>query len=383
MQTSHNHTCSGRQIRQTPATVLILLTLGLVVLMSTVTLAQQTSIPGLPGSHATATSGNTVNDIKPGSVLFYNYYVSDSLSSTIDTRISITNTNPTSSVTVHIFMVDSITCTIADFFVCLTQNQTVTFIVSDIDPDTAGYVLAVAVDSLGRPTSFNYLAGEEFVVAPTGHRFGLSAVAAARLDGAYVSSPTNSDIVTSTLFFNGSQYDYLPQSLMLDSFPSQTAAPGLSLGDTRLYLYSPLHSLVVPGRNFSGNLFFLIFNDNENGFSGQLPLSCYLASDKQRISSVRTVPNLGSVVPAGRTGWARFYAVGTMTIPSDVTGGQKVLDGTPLLGATATRIGSFNGGHNLRFLTTFVQGFSITIPVISPPECDSSDYIPAGNGSSI
>lgn len=383
MQTSHNHICAGRTVRHLTSVNHIFFAVCLAVLMSPAAFAQVTTIAGLPGDHKVATTGNTVNDIKTGSVLFYNHYISDSLSSTIDTRVSITNTHPTSSVTVHVFMIDSITCTTADFFVCLTRNQTVTFLVSDLDPDTSGYLLAVAVDSLGRPTSFNYLAGEQYVVAPTGHRFGLSAVAAARLDGSSFSSPINSDGVTSTLFFNGSQYDYLPQSVMLDSFPSQTSAPGLSIGDTRLYLYSPLNNLVTAGSRFSGNVFFLIFDDEENGFSGQLPLSCYLASDKQRISSVRTVPNLGSVVPAGRTGWARFYSIGSLTITSNVTGGQKTLDGVPLLGATATRVAAFNGGHNLRYLTTFVQGFSITIPVISPPECDATGYVPTGNGSSI
>lgn len=383
MQTSHKHNRAGRSARCLLAAASAFLVLGLTVLLSPAALAQPTMIAGLPGNHQTATTGNMVSDIKPGSVLFYNYYTSDSLSSTIDTRVSITNTHPISSVTVHIFMVDSITCGIADFFVCLSRNQTVTFLVSDVDPDTAGYLLAVAVDSLGRPTSFNFLAGEEFVVAPTGHRFGLSAVAAARLDGSAVSSPLNSDIVTSTLFFNGSQYDYLPQALMLDSFPSQTSAPGLSIGDTRLYLYNPLNNLVSTGGRFSGSLFFLVFDDQENGFSGQLPLSCYLASDKQRISSVRTVPNLGSVVPPGRTGWARFYSIGTLSVASNTTGGQKSLEGVPLIGAVATRMGAYNGGHNLRFLTSFVQGFSITIPVISPPECTTSEYAPTESGSSI
>jgi len=383
MQTSHIHPRPGTLARHGSLALLVFIAIIIATLMSPTVLAQQTTIAGLPGNHQIATTGNMVNDTKPGSVLFYNYYISDALSSTIDSRISITNTHPTSSVTVHIFMVDSTTCGIADFFVCLSRNQTVTFLVSDLDPDTAGYIVAVAVDSLGRPTSFNFLAGEEYVVSPTGHRFGLSAVAAARLDGSIASSPINSDVITSTLFFNGLQYDYLPQALMLDSFPSQTSAPGLSLGDTRLYLYSPLHNLVTGTSGFAGSLFFLIFDDMENGFSGQLPLFCYLSSDKQRISSVRTAPNLASVVPPGRTGWARFYSLGSLTVASNTSGGQKVLDGVPLMGAVATRMGSYNGGHNMRYLTTFAQGFSITIPITSPPECTDGDYIPPALGSSI
>jgi len=345
------------------------------------------NLPGLPGNsdalrRASLTPGEVVSDMKLGSVLFYNYYVSDSLSSTINTRISLTNANPLQDIAVHIFLVDTTTCLTADFFICLTRNQTTTFVLSDVDPDTAGYLVAVAVDSDGKPTSFNYLAGEEYSVTPTGHRFGMAAIAAARLDAVNASSPVNSDSISSTLFFNGTQYDYLPQALMIDSFPSQTSAPGTSIGDTRMYLYSPLSSLLQAQGSFAGTLFFLIFDDQENSFSGQLALNCYIASDKQRISSVRTAPNLSIVVPPGRTGWARFYAVGSLTVVSNVTGGTKVLDGAPLLGSSATRMGAFNGGRNLRHMTSFAQGFSITIPVIQP-DCGPSNYLPTPTGSSI
>lgn len=343
--------------------------------------ALPTVIPGLPGNAATAATGEVVSDQKLGSVLFFNYYISDSLSSSINTRISITNTNPVQDITVHVFMVDAWTCNTADFFLCLTRNQTSTFIVSDVDPNTAGYIVAVAVDSDGKPTSFNYLAGEEYAVTPTGHRYGLSAVAAARRDG-LASSPINSDGVSATIFFNGTQYDSLPQALMLDSFPSQTSAPGSSIGDSRMYIYSPASDLLNGSGRFAGTLFFLIFDDQENAFSGQVALNCYLASDKHRISSIRTAPNLSSIVPPGRTGWARFYAAGSMTVTSNTTGGTRNLDGAPLLGATATRIGSYNGGHNLRYLTSFAQGFSISIPVIAP-DCGPASFRQTDNGSSI
>jgi hypothetical protein len=375
---------SHRGLHTTPLLILALLTV--VSLLHNPAIAQSpppfpTVIQGLPGAPTTAALGQAVSDSKLGSVLFYNYYVSDSLSSTINTRISITNTNPVQDIAVHIFMVDSTTCNTADFFICLTRNQTSTFVVSDLDPNTAGYIVAVAVDSEGKPTSFNYLAGEEYAVTPTGHRYGLAAVAAARRDG-LASSPLNSDGVSSTIFFNGTQYDFLPQATMLDSFPSQTSAPGSSLGDTRMYIYSPATDLLNGSGRFVGNLFFLIFDDQENSFSGQVGLNCYLTSDKHRISSIRTAPNLSTIVPPGRTGWARFYAVGAMTVTSNTVGGTKNLDGAPLLGATATKIGSYNGGHNLRYLTSFAQGFSISIPVIQP-DCGPTDFLPAINGGSI
>jgi hypothetical protein len=325
------------------------------------------TIPGLPGNAADAALGLGVSENKLGSVLFYNYYTSDALSAQINTRISITNANPTQDIAVHFFFVDSVTCNVADVFTCLTKNQTLSFDATDFDPNVTGYLIAIAVDSEGRPISFNYLAGDELVVTPTAHRFGLSAVAAARRDGNFA-SPINSDGVSATMFFDGRQYDYLPFATVLDSFPSQVSGIGAPLADTRLYVYSPLSDLVLGENSFSGLLFFLVYDDQERGFSGQLPLNCFITSDKQRVTSIRTAPNINTIVPAGRTGWMKFYASGKQTIRGNTEGCTVQLSNAPLMGATATRIGGYTGGHNLRYATTFnAPGYSITIPVLAPP----------------
>ncbi len=339
------------------------------------------TIPGLPGSANDAAQGLGISENKLGSVLFFNYYTSDALSSQVNTRFNITNAHPIQDIVIHVFFVDSVTCGIADAFLCLTGNQTTTFLASDLDPNVTGYLVAVAVDSEGRPVSFNYLAGDELVVTATAHRFGLAAMAVARRDGNYA-SPVNSDGVTSTMFFNGAQYDYLPYTMVLDSFPSQVGAVGAPLADTRIYVYSPVPNLVTGGNTFAGTLFFLMHDDAERTFSGQLPLNCYLASDKQRITSVRTSPPLNTIVPTGRTGWAAFFANGSLTIDCDTSGSLITLTTVPLMGATTTRVGSFTGGHNLRYATTFnAPGFSIKIPVI-PPSCGSSVEYPT-RGSSL
>lgn len=336
-------------------------------------------IPGHPGSATDAAYGRGVSENKLGSVLFYNYYTSDAASATVNTRISITNVHPSLDIAVHLFFVDSVTCNITDSYICLTRNQTASFLISDIDPNVTGYLVAVAVDTEGRPTSFNYLAGDELVVTSTAHRFGLAAVAAARRDGNF-SSPANLDGISATMFFDGVQYDYLPYTMVLDNFPSQTAGLGSSAGDTRLYVYTPHSDLAVGGTPPSGNLFFLIHDDQENTFSGQLAYACYLSSDKQRITSVRTSPNLNSVVPAGQSGWASFYAIGSRTILCNSTGSTTTLSNLPLLGATATRIGSFTGGHNLRYSTVFSPGYSISIPLITP-SCGETVTRPTNSSS--
>lgn len=341
--------------------------------------ARAQNIPGLPGPAAPAALGLGVSENKLGSVLFFNYYTSDATSSQVNTRINITNASSVQDIVVHVFFVDSVTCNIADAFICLTRNQTTTFLASDLDPNVTGYLVVVAIDSIGRPASFNYLAGDELVITSTAHRFSLAAMAAARRDGNFA-SPINSDGVTSTMFFNGAQYDALPYTMVLDSFPSQVPGVGAPLADTRLYVYTPLPDLATGGAAFSGALFFLVHDDQENTFSGQLPLNCFLTPDKQRITSVRTSPNINSIVPSGQTGWATFYGFGNRTITCNTSGGVTSITNVPLMGATATKVGNFTGGHNLRYATLFnAPGYSITVPVFSPG-CPSID-LPINGGT--
>ena len=92
-----------------------------------------------PGSPYPAAS--EVSDQKAGSVLFFNYYTSDVSSPAVNTRLSLTNTNPSLPIAVHLFFVDGATCSVADAFLCLMQNQTVSFLASDYDPGTSGYVV--------------------------------------------------------------------------------------------------------------------------------------------------------------------------------------------------------------------------------------------------
>lgn len=337
------------------------------------------NIPGLPGSASDAAQGYGISENKLGSVLFFNYYTSDALSSQVNTRFNITNVHPSQDIAIHVFFVDSNTCTIADAFLCLTGNQTTTFLASDLDPNITGYLVAVAVDTQGRPAGFNYLAGDELVVTSTGHRFGLAAMAAARRDGEF-SSPINRDGTSATMFFDGNQYDQLPYTMVLDSFPSQVGAVGAPLADTRIYVYTPMPDLIT-GSAFSGTLFFLMHDDAEHTFSGQLPLNCFLTSDKQRITSVRTSPPINTIVPTGRTGWAAFFANGSQSVVCEPSGSRITLSNVPLMGATTTKVGSFTGGHNLRYATTFnAPGYSISIPVI-PPSCGSSVEYPTSGGA--
>src|SRR4030095_14857433 len=111
-----------------------------------------------------------VSDQKAGSVLVYHLFSSKiTPPKAQNTRIAITNTNPNRPIAVHLFFVDGATCSIADSLVCLTANQTASFLASDIDPGTTGYIVAVASDRVtGCPVDLNYLIGDTYAKISSG-----------------------------------------------------------------------------------------------------------------------------------------------------------------------------------------------------------------------
>lgn len=276
--------------------------------------------------------GNShLSDMKPGSILFYNRYTSNpSNPQQGDTQINITNTNPNEDVSVHLFLVDGATCSIADVSIGLTRNQTGTFLLSDVDPGVSGYLVAVASD--GGPFQFNWLIGTEYIREVDGRTALLPAVAIARRNRAPVE--TNED-GTAALIFNDAEYERLPQSVALASFNSQVT------DSTTLSIYSPTSNLII-GNVETVNVFALLYNDLEIALSSSFTIRCY------RYDSLTALFGRGGGinrhVPAGNTGWIRLTATGR-----------------PLLGAALHRGPVFTGGHNLHALA-LLNSYTILAP---------------------
>ncbi|MBL8169129.1 MAG: lamin tail domain-containing protein [Acidobacteria bacterium] len=316
---------------------------------ATVTACNTVNCPAVgPGNLPRANT--PLNDQKAGSVLIYNVYTSSSTNANSqNTRIAITNTNPALPALVHLFFVDGTSCSIADSYICLTANQTATFLASDLDPGTTGYLVAVAVNATGCPTNFNYLIGDEYVKFSTGHAANLGAQAISALAGGLPLCDNNS--TTATLAFDGISYNVLPRVLAVDNIPSKAD------GNDTLLVLNRIGGNLATGASTLGTLFGLLYDDAENALSFSVNGGCQLRGNLSN-TFPRTAPRFEQFIPAGRSGWLRIYSQSDVAI----TGAAINFNANASAQANA-----FNQGHNLHVLTNTAAA-TYNIPVF-PPSC--------------
>lgn len=276
---------------------------------------------------------------KPGSILIFNLYTSSINTALNDTQIALTNTNPVNPVNVHLFFVDGLNCAVSDQFITLTQNQTSSFLASDIDPEVNGYLIAVAVDASGCPMISNFLIGRADVRFVSGHHATLPAIGISGL--AMPTQPCTSSSVTATLAFNGVQYDELPRTLSVDSLPS------LANGNAPMLIVNRIGGDLNSEAAKLGSVSGRLFDDSEISRSFTLNGGACQLRGLIGDNFPRTQPGYSNVIPAGRTGWMKLWAVGD----------------EGLSGAMINRgVNGFSGGYNLQTLTT-TNTVTVTIPV--------------------
>jgi hypothetical protein len=324
---------------------------SLVVLMLMI-ITVSSALAADPGLAYPATS--EVSDQKPGSVLIYNLYTSSAAGSTAqNTRINLTNTSTSSAAFVHLFFVDGATCSVADAFVCLTANQTASFLASDFDPGTSGFIVVIANDGVtGCPASFNFLIGSEYVKLSTGHSAKLNAEAFAALyDGTLPGCDPNSTIAE--LAFNGVVYNRVPRVLALDNIPSRAD------GNDTLLILNRIGGNLGLGASSIGALFGILYDDAETAVSFSFTTgTCQLRTS---LSSAfpRTTPRFETFIPASRNGWMKIYS-----LVADI----GLLGAAINFNANATTAGTaFTGGANLHKLR-LASSAVYTVPVF-PPSC--------------
>ncbi len=331
-------------MRKTHTLSQTLLALFALVVMSSIALAADPGLTYPPTSEA--------SDQKAGSLLFYNIYTSGASSgNTQNTRINITNTSTTSAAAVHLFFVSE-GCSVADSFICLTANQTASFLTSDVDPGVSGYIVAVATDRDGFPLLHNFLIGDEYVKFSSGHAANLGAVAFAKLNNANVVSTDGS---LAALFFDGvnlaGSYNRAPRVLADDNVPSRAD------GNDTMVIINRVGGNLGIGAATLGSLFGIFYDDAENALSFSVTGGCQLRSSLSN-NFPRLAPRFETFIPAGRSGWFKVYS------QSDIAMLGAAINSNANAAASA---GAFNGGHNLHALTLSAAA-NYVIPVF-PPNC--------------
>jgi hypothetical protein len=302
-----------------------------------------------PGLSIPATS--SASDQKAGSLLYYNIYTSSVATPALqNTRFSITNTNDSAGIYVHLFFVDGVACSIADRYICLSRSQTAVALASEQDPGTTGYVVAIATDAEGRPAVFNYLIGDEYVKFDSGHFASLGADAYAKLTPDNVLSTDGS---LGAIFFDGlilaGSYNQAPRVLALDNIPDRASG-----NDTMLIVNRIGGNLGIGAATLSA-LFGLLYDDAEQPHSFIIVGGCQFRRSLTN-DVPKTTPRFELVIPAGQSGWMKIFS------QSDIG-----ICGVAINRNTAQAANAFNEGHNLHALRLSAAA-NLVIPIF-PPGC--------------
>ncbi len=292
-----------------------------------------------------ALAASRQSDQKPGSVLFYHRYTSSlSNPNAKDTTISLTNTSFTDTGKVRLFFVNGQDCLTFDVAVCLSAQQTTSFRMSEYDPGTTGYVVAVAIDNDGKPTQFNWLIGNAQIrqISPINSQSydtSLSATAVFKRSSAAI-SVTNGK---AEMAFDDAMYDSLPSQIAADNIPSQgTSAQNANA--TFLGLYRPTGDL--SGSTVAPKIDFSLFNNQGGTSVASTTLGCYA---DLRLNTIRFNPLLATILPTGQTGWVRISAP----------------DKLPIMGAQFSSGASYATGATLRAIM-YAPDYRILVPVKIP-----------------
>ena len=293
----------------------------------------------------------SISDQKAGSVLIFNYYSSSaSTPNRENTRINITNTNENLNVAVHLFFIDGDSCSPADYFICLTPNQTTTIFASDFDPGTTGYLIAIGVDpQTGCPANFNYLIGDEYIKLTAGFQANLGAEAVSAINLTTLACSTSP---TATIQFNGAMYGQLPMLLAVDNVSSRTE------GNRTLLIINSIRGNLSETISPIGLIFGILYSQLETPYSFTFSgLTCQV---KKELTDQfpRITPRFNEVIPSGSVGWMKFYT----------TSGNPIMGAAIVFNPNGNSVAyAYNQGHNLHKLRTNGTG-SLVVPVF-PANC--------------
>ncbi len=301
--------------------------------------------PGVPQVGANAPR-SAAGSTKPGSLLFFPKYTSDDASpSTVNTLLTITNTNPRDAVSVRVFFVHD--CIVEDVFITLVANQSRTLTAGKESSGQTGYAFAAAVNSEGLPTQFNWLIGAANLRDGRGHEAGYNAFAVAKRSAGPVRF--NDGRGAADIVFDDSDYDRLPKRIAIDSLQNQDEAAGPAV-NTDVAIFSPMRDLSVPPAD-PFKLVATAYDSAGKAYPEDSEFTCALFAG---VTQLWTTAPFDSIISANRPGWAGFTA-------------QLGAAAVPVLGLSLTD-GASSAMHNARVMQTleWLESFRMTIPTRLP-----------------
>lgn len=213
------------------------------------------------------------NGRNPGSLLIYPEY---RFGNGLDTVLTVTNTNPTTAVRVHMFYVSgnqANLCQTNNRIVNLAARGTCTILASThlgaFPAVQQGYVFAYAENATGQAIAFNWLAGDLLQVdglpGALNSEYSVEVLPfnSPRAEGTVTANDTDN-----VLDLNDVEYEQAPAKVLVPRFMGQTSPTEGFRSDLILIGLSG-------GARFQTIVDFLVFNDNEEAFSAQTQFACW------------------------------------------------------------------------------------------------------------
>jgi hypothetical protein len=285
-----------------------------------------------------------VSDQKPGSLLVYPYYTSNSQTKA-DTRITLSNLGA-GNIGVHLFFLRGSDCQQSDQFVCLTKGASIAFKMSELDPEVTGYIVAVAVDANGQAVSWNALIGNAFVNAGNiVGNYGAEAFAAIDRAPGFLMNGFDGAAGTQTLFLDGNDGGY---DRGADQFAVEIQSPSDATGQTIVHasLAGDISAAGVTAVAQRGTGLVVRGDEKQGSFVRFISGNCQ-AINVINANAPRVPTGLGVFLPRG--------SIGTMVYNTNVASVGLLL--TP-------RTNTWSGIRTLHKTRTVDS--TLTIPVFMP-----------------
>jgi len=223
------------------------------------------------------TAGATAGVQSAGSLLVFPYYESGRNSASgLDTYVTVTNINlspDTGTVKVEYVYINGTSCLEFNRTRTLTPGDTLTVNTRQDNPNsTSGYVYVFAKNkTTGAAMSFNHLIGTSRVVNGGSNSDMEIAPFVFRANGAEgANTDTDND---GNRDLNGTEYEGAPDQLFMPRFVGQGS-----------FAQSQLILIGLTGTKFTTTVDLLIWNDNEEVFSGQHTVDCWQKTSLSSIS---------------------------------------------------------------------------------------------------